>query len=99
MVVDVKKNERILISVTIPLQNYNLISRCSRLCDIIMTFCRYSMRKKERLGDDVADVVISSNLFTILPFHPSSVRYNDVGDVVSQALLLIGLTYRSAKRR
>ena len=89
MVVDVKKNERILISVTIPLQNYNLISRCSRLCDIIMTFCFYSKSKNERLEDDVADVVASSDLSTTLSFHPLFFRCNDVGDVVSQALQLI----------
>ena len=41
--------------------------------------------KQQRLGDDVADVVIFSKGTLLLA---SFLTYNDVGDVVSQALSL-----------
>ena len=39
-------------------------------------------------GDDVADVVMPTNTRITHSLFPRSIPYNDVGDVVSQALLL-----------
>ena len=46
------------------------------------------MFKQQCLGDNVADVVIPSYSFSLLCFYNLSLTpYNDVSDVVSQALL------------
>ena len=45
------------------------------------------------LGDDVSDVVTPSNAFLSYAVILSLTSYNDVGDVVSQALLLARRRY------
>ena len=45
------------------------------------------------LGDDVSDVVTPSNAFLSYAVMLSLAPYNDVGDVVSQALLLARRRY------